>query len=157
MISLICPEIGTLIRDKARMSKIDWGLVLAAGFFSVPINTLFTYTYDISSNLIDAVLTTGAVVVLVVSSLVLVNNYNHSKLGRARKLRLVFLGISLFSFLFAVQDMIVFLTGVRGFQLSNDLPYLWLGSVPVPSLLGSLLIGALFNLAERFVDVMGTR
>jgi hypothetical protein len=147
------------------MPKIDWKLVLVGGALSVVANFLFTYTFNVISiartlsmqiavSIVGIFIATSAVAIVILLQ-VADRNYTQSGLPRVKKLRLVFLGVSLFSFLFAVVDMVVyFAKPPYWLELSNDPPYLWFGSIPFSSLLGSFLMGALFGLAEKLLDVM---
>jgi len=82
---------------------------------------------------------------------------NTAGLSKVRKAKYTFIGISLVSFLFTLWDIFQFyVLGEHYIKLSNEPPYLWLGGVPFPSFLISLMLGAFFNFLERFVETFET-
>lgn len=76
-------------------------------------------------------------------------------LGDALKTRILFIGISLSSVLFAFWDFVQFYAlGQHYMAVSFDPPYVMLGGVPLPSLLFSLALGGLFSIMERLIDIL---
>jgi len=73
---------------------------------------------------------------------------------KVRKARLLFFGISLISFVFALIDLMQFAFGFHGIRVSDDFPYLWLGDIPFVSFLASFSIGGFFGMIERFLNFM---
>jgi hypothetical protein len=79
--------------------------------------------------------------------------YRAARMKRTRKVRLIFLGISLSSLLFALLDFLRYIFGYKSIKISWGPPYLWFGDIPFISLLGSIFLGSLFGVLERVLDV----
>jgi hypothetical protein len=87
------------------------------------------------------------------------NNWKTAKKSeRNKQLRLLFLGLSLISFLFAFSDFATYWLGTDPhITVTNNPPILWFGGVPITSVLSSSLLGAMFGLIERFIEVIGKK
>jgi hypothetical protein len=95
-----------------------------------------------------------AVLVDVITAFVLIVLLSRSEKGlRVRKARLIFFGISLISFVYALIDLMQFVFGFHGMKVSNDFPYIWIGDVPFVSFLASFSIGGFFGIIERFLEL----
>lgn len=104
-------------------------------------------------NLIYGVVTAFLAVLLIAFIIDTVLSLEREKESKSRKVRLVFFGITIASFLLAVIDSFQFILGFHGIKLSDDFPYLWLGDIPFFSILASFLLGSIFSLAERFLEL----
>lgn len=83
---------------------------------------------------------------------------SEKKLGKTRKFRLFFFGISSVSFLFAASELMQFLLAPHGanqtlLAYSDSYPYLWIGNIPLVSILVSAVSGGFFSLLERFLEL----
>ncbi len=114
------------------------------------MNTLISYPYLVLSNLFFGLF---AAAQIVAGAIIFYWSFPSSDLERSRKYRLIFLGAALVSFLYAVASVVQFWVGSPYVGLSHDPPYLWLGGMPFPAFLGSFLLGGLFSLAERFIEI----
>lgn len=80
---------------------------------------------------------------------------NGKKLSGIRKLRLLFLGISLGSFTFALLDVIRFSIGNGTILVGySAFPFVSLGGIPFVSVLISFAIGGLFTVMERSFEIL---
>jgi ABC-type Fe3+-siderophore transport system permease subunit len=90
---------------------------------------------------------------------VLVSWNGEKKLGKNRKSRLLFFGISFVSFFVAMSELFQFLLAPHGleqalFAYSDSYPYFWIGSIPLISFLGSAVSGGFFGLLERLLELL---
>jgi hypothetical protein len=73
---------------------------------------------------------------------------------KIREVRLVFFGISLTSFVFALLDVMRFLIGYHRILLLHDFPYIMLGDISFFSILASFSLGGFFGVIERFIELL---
>jgi len=125
-------------------------LTLVGATAGAAMNTLVSYPYLVLSNFFFGLF---AAAQIVAAAIIFYWSFPSSDLERSRKLQFIFLGAALVSFLYAVAGVVQFWVGSPYIGLSNDPPYLWLGGMPFPAFLGSFLLGGLFSLAERFIEI----
>ena len=139
--------------------RIDRRWLIISGLaFGLFFNTMITLTFSfdlISILTIMMLLLTGCTCALLLAR----ESWSYEKkLSKSRKLRLFLFGLSLMSFIFAGGDLLVFLFSPHGpnqqlLAYSADYPYLWIGTLPLVSFLGSAVSGGFFSLLERFLEL----
>ncbi len=133
------------IQKRTRMFIVLIGVLLWLVFNILPFIPTF-----IEVNIYWGIIVAGA---LVLSILVVISLIRSEEGTKARKARLVFFGISLVSFGFALFDVLQFGLGFRGLKVSGDYPYIWIGDIPFVSLLASFSTGGLASVIERFLEL----
>lgn len=116
------------------------------------LNLLLTVPFYLS-NLFYGVVTVFLVILMTASIIDTVLSLIREKESKSRKARLIFFGITVASLLLALIDVLQFVFGFHGIKISGDFPYLWLGDIPFFSILASFLLGSIFSLAERFLEL----
>lgn len=143
-------------KNYRRNNRIDF--VFCGFILSVYLNSIITWSFpsDLMGILIGIgiVSSFGAVIFVSVRDI-----WDREKrLGKTRKFRLFFFGISSASFIFAVWDLAQFLFGGHGvnqqlFAYSDSFPYFWIANIPLISFLASAVSGGFFSLLERFLEL----
>jgi hypothetical protein len=143
------PSLFSLFHSTTLKSPSDFGVRMSAASSR---SARFQFSMEILY--IGVILSVGIVTFV----FVLHSWDSEKKLGKTRKFRLFFFGISLVSFLFAAGDLILFLLGPHGsqqalFGFSDSYPYLWIGNIPLISFLASAVSGGFFGILERFLEL----
>ena len=125
------------------------GLIIDGVIFGFSLNFIFSLTYIGISDIWRAVIVGGTAIF---GAYIFVTDFKSERLPFGRKLRLVFLGVSLSSFIFAIVDLFTALTAPNLLEAGPNSPALVLG-VPLLSWFTSAVLGGLFNLAERLLDL----
>jgi hypothetical protein len=116
------------------------------------LNLLLTVPFHLS-NLIFGVVTTFLVILMSAFIIDTILSLMREKESKSRKVRLTFFGITIASLLLALIDVLQFVLGFHGIKIGGDFPYLWLGDIPFFSILASFLLGSIFSVAERFLEL----
>lgn len=116
---------------------------------------IFTNTLiEATTTLFVSPIFSAFVFLLGIISLILgVTSHGGIRMKKRKKMKLIFLGISISSLIYAVADLVRFAVGFKGVRIDSNFPYLWLGDIPFISLLSSLVLGALFSTLERLWDI----
>jgi hypothetical protein len=139
---------GWLKQNRVKLKLIAAG-VLSGGTINIATSFVLQTFSDFLASVVFASL--GVVLICLVSHIW----STEKKLSNIHKLQLVFLGVSVFSFVFALVDVLTFVLtyGPNSLLVYNGPPYLTIGSIPFVSILFSFAIGGFFSVAERICDL----
>lgn len=142
-------------KSPKRISR-HW-LVISGCLVGVYLNIMLTFPFSFILTTILAIvlLLVGGTCTLFIARM---SWDKDRRLGKPRKMRLFLFGLSLASFVFAAGDLVVFLLSPHGqhqqlFAYSDTYPYLWLGTLPLVSFIGSAVSGGFFSLLERYLEL----
>lgn len=125
-------------------------LMLTGALIGISANTLIMTAIMFFINPVLNIIVLSSCIASLISVL---SSYRGVKMKRSKKVRLIFLGISLSSLFYALLDFLTYCFGYKSIKISWSPPYLWFGDIPFISLLSSLLLGSLFAVLERVLDI----